>query len=184
MSQQNQTINPVIPKIPVVPIVPIVSVNSTNTCENSYLIVPTTSSILINMAFVVILFIFYLIIIAYMSLYDSKNLPNLRMFIDFLMDNQTPISDLTDKVTQVVKNIPVNDITNCTGQLTPKIIKERFSNMSNNEISKPPILTIFSNGVFGITNKMQNFINTQLNSLILRTYIQGKTIKTTHKINL
>lgn len=176
MSQQNQTINTVIPVVPIVP------VNSTNTCEKSYLIVPTTSSILINMAFVVILFIIYLIIIAYMSLYDSKNLPNLRMFIDFLMDNQIPISDLTDKVTQVVKNIPINDITN--RQCDTKLTKEHFSNMSNNEISNSSILTIFSNGVFGITNKIQNFINTQLNNLILRTYIQGKTIKTTHKINL
>lgn len=141
---------------------------SLNPVNNSYLIVPSTSSMLINMVFVILFFIAYLVIIAYMSLYDSKNVPNLRMFIDFLVDNNTPISDLNNNIKQIIKSTPI----------------ERFSNMSNNELAKPSIISKFIRGISDIANNTQMFITSQLNKLVLKTYIQGKTIKTTHKINL
>ena len=141
---------------------------SLNPVNKSYLIVPSTSSMLINMVFVILFFIAYLVIIAYMSLYDSKNVPNLRMFIDFLVDNNTPISDLNNNIKQIIKSTPI----------------ERFSNMSNNELAKPSIISKFIRGISDITNNTQMFITSQLNKLVLKTYIQGKTIKTTHKINL
>ena len=141
---------------------------SLNPVNKSYLIVPSTSSMLINMVFVILFFIAYLVIIAYMSLYDSKNLPNLRMFIDFLVDNNTPISDLNNNIKQIIKSTPI----------------ERFSNMSNNELAKPSIISKFIRGISDIANNTQMFITSQLNKLVLKTYIQGKTIKTTHKINL
>ena len=141
---------------------------SLNPVNKSYLIVPSTSSMLINMVFVILFFIAYLVIIAYMSLYDSKNVPNLRMFIDFLVDNNTPISDLNNNIKQIIKSTPI----------------ERFSNMSNNELAKPSIISKFIRGISDIANNTQIFITSQLNKLVLKTYIQGKTIKTTHKINL
>ena len=141
---------------------------SLNPVNNSYLIVPSTSSMLINMVFVILFFIAYLVIIAYMSLYDSKNVPNLRMFIDFLVDNNTPISDLNNNIKQIIKSTPI----------------ERFSNMSNNELAKPSIISKFIRGISDIANNTQMFITSQLNKLVLKTYIQGKTIKTTHKIIL
>lgn len=141
---------------------------SLNPVNKSYLIVPSTSSMLINMVFVILFFIAYLVIIAYMSLYDSKNVPNLRMFIDFLVDNNTPISDLNNNIKQIIKSTPI----------------ERFSNMSNNELAKPSIISKFIRGISDIANNTQMFITSQLNKLVLKTYIQGKTIKTTHKINL
>ena len=141
---------------------------SLNPVNKSYLIVPSTSSMLINMVFVILFFIAYLVIIAYMSLYDSKNVPNLRMFIDFLVDNNTPISDLNNNIKQIIKSTPI----------------ERFSNMSNNELAKPSIISKFIRGISNIANNTQMFITSQLNKLVLKTYIQGKTIKTTHKINL
>ena len=141
---------------------------SLNPVNKSYLIVPSTSSMLINMVFVILFFIAYLVIIAYMSLYDSKNVPNLRMFIDFLVDNNTPISDLNNNIKQIIKSTNI----------------ERFSNMSNNELVKPSIISKFIRGISDIANNTQIFITSQLNKLVLKTYIQGKTIKTTHKINL
>ena len=74
-----------------------------------YIIVPTTNSILVNMILVIVFFLLYLVFIAYMALYDAKNAPNIRLFLDFLTDNQIPITDFNDKIKQVIRdttNVP------------------------------------------------------------------------------
>jgi hypothetical protein len=122
-----------------------------------YIIVPTTHSLLVNMILVVVFFLLYLAIIAYMALYDAKNAPNVRLFLDFLTDNQIPITDFNEKIKQVVQ-----DTTNA---------KESFTTQPNTSIQSI---------VEFVSLKFNSFIN----QFISKTYIQGNTIKSTQKIHI
>ena len=122
-----------------------------------YIIVPTTNSLLVKMILVIVFFLLYLAIIAYMALYEAKNAPNVRLFLDFLTDNQIPITDFNDKIKQVIR-----DTTNT---------KESFTTQPNTYIQ-----TI----VEFVSTKFNLFIN----QFISKTYIQGNTIKSTQKIHI
>ena len=122
-----------------------------------YIIVPTTKSLLITMILVIVCFLLYLAIITYMALYDAKNTPNIRLFLDFLTDNQIPITDFNDKIKQVIQDTTNTD--------------ESFTTQSNTYIQ-----TI----VEFVSTKFNSFIN----QFISKTYIQGNTIKSTQKIHI
>jgi hypothetical protein len=136
-----------------------------NLQSDRYIIIPTTQITILNMIYVVIVFIIYLFVIAYISLYNSRNIPNLRMFIDFITDNNEPTNNLSKEIDNIIKNLPDN----------LKKTNENFSTIND----KTPMKYII-----GWWNYLKENVETIINKLIVKTFVKGNKIKTSYKINM
>ena len=131
----------------------------------TYLVLPTSQTTFMNMFFVLMVYIIYLLVIAYISLYNTVNVPNIRMFIDFLTDNNEPIDNLSKSI--------------------KKIIDENKETFTNKKETSPPTTLQKTKQLFSKTIQQikQTFL-ILINKLIVRTFVSGNKIKTSYKINL
>ena len=117
------------------------------------------------MFFVLMVYIIYLLVIAYISLYNTVNVPNIRMFIDFLTDNNEPIDNLSKSI--------------------KKIIDENKETFANKKETSPPTTLQKTKQLFSKTiQQIKQTILILINKLFVRTFVSGNKIKTSYKINL
>jgi hypothetical protein len=145
-----------------------------------FVIMPTTPSVVLNMSIILFMFLLYIGAIAYISLYDASNIPNIRMFIDFITDNAEPITKFNEYIENSVntyssRNLLLSNLTR------PADGKETFV-VNNSQDS--PNAPYYSSAVLDVFKRANSLIRDFVNSMFARSFVNGKTIRITRKINL
>jgi hypothetical protein len=98
---------------------------------DTFTILPSASSMMMEMSIVIILVFFYLIYISYLSAYNTGFKPNFVMFINFLFDDYSGTTNFQTYIKNIVEDKKSNE-ENFTIQKRPKTINKIFTNIKYN----------------------------------------------------
>jgi hypothetical protein len=130
---------------------------------DTFTIFPTTTSIVGEMALVILLFIVFCIYISYISAYNTGYKPNFVMFLNFLFDDYKGSNDFKTYIKNIISD---NDSTKHT--------TESFTNFEN--------ITLLSTIKTRISNLLSNLTD-EFQKMFAKLFINGNKIKINKRLN-
>lgn len=129
---------------------------------NNFTILPSVSSMMIEMIVVVALFFVLNIYIIYLSAYDSGYKPNFVLLLNFIFDDSTSLKNFKT----YVKNVAIDEVSNAKQ-------RETFVNQNDSFLSKP------------FVNQNDNFVSGTLfwfKKNFIKLFVNGNRIRTTQRV--
>jgi hypothetical protein len=77
--------------------------------SDKFIILPSVTSMMMEMSIVIILFFLYLIYISYLSAYNTGFKPNFVMFINFLFDDYSGTTNFQTYIKNIIDDKKSND---------------------------------------------------------------------------